>query len=503
LYDGWSFDLLLQDLHHYLHGDEVARRPQFRNVAQYFTHQIRSGDLNSATEFWAILLDNYIPPTLPNYHGKLAQGLGLRRLSARSAIHRDTLFQRARELAVNPQVFFQAATAYILGLYTGSTDVVLGNVTSGRTIPVNEVEDIIGPCIASIPFRLYIRDILLSTQALNRASLHHSGLPLREIAKAANIRPGTRLFDILFVWQQSLVSDDNATLDAQIVDSADDLEYKITLEFEPRKDYISIRATYDSSTIPERQIELLSRQIDEVVQLFLDNSDCAITDISRCFANHCLSIANPYPDQQPIDHGPAYAVEGWASTDPEREAISFGCIVNGTMVVKSRATYGMLNSRANQLARILANHGVGQDQLVGVIMEKSIDLYISILAVLKLGCGYLPLVPDTPVDRIKAILCDARIVICVSQPSVSHALRQNLSVSIVDFDPSELSSHSDENVNIPYNGKHLAYAVFTSGSTGTPKGVLVTQDNLMSNLQYLSKIYPVSSNSRMLQSCSQ
>jgi non-ribosomal peptide synthetase component F len=311
------------------------------------------------------------------------------------------------------------------------------------------------------------------------------------------------LFDVLFVWQQSLSTESDTALDAQVVDSADDLEYKITLEFEPRKDHISLRATFDPSTIPERQIELLSRQIDEVVQLFLMDSDCAVTEVNRCFTTRSLSIANPNPYQQPIEHGPSHAVEQWASRDPQREAVSFGHIVDGVMVIKDVATYGMLNSRANQLARVLADYGVGHDQLVGIVMEKSVDLYTSILAVLKLGCGYLPLVPDTPTERMKTILGDAQVTVCISESSVSYSLRQNISVSVVDFDLTELSSYSEKNLKIPYKGRHLAYAVFTSGSTGTPKGVLVTQDNLMSNLEYLSSIYPVSATSRMLQSCSQ
>jgi non-ribosomal peptide synthetase component F/aryl carrier-like protein len=509
LYDGWSFDLLLCDLHNYLHGKSVAPRPQFQSLARYFNCLAQSENHTSAMGFWTDFLKDYIPPVLPNYNGKLVRDLGLRRFSARSAVHRDTLFERARDLAINPQVFFQAATAYILRLYTGSTDVVLGNVTSGRTVPVDGVEDIIGPCIASVPFRinfehcLDVRDILHSTQACNRDSLHHSALPLRDIARAANIRPGARLFDVLFVWQQSLTTESEMALDAQVIDSADDLECKLTLEFEPRKDHISLRATFDSSTIPEHQIELLSRQIDEVVQLFLKDFDCAVTEFNRCFTTCSLSIANPNPYQQPIEHGPSHAVEQWASRDPQKEAVSFGHIVDGVMVIKDAATYGMLNSRANQLARVLADHGVGHDQLVGIIMEKSVDLYISILAVLKLGCGYLPLVPDTPTERIKTILRDAQVTVCISESSFSHVLHQDISVSVVDVDLIELSSYSEKNLNIPYNGKHLAYAVFTSGSTGTPKGVLVTQDNLMSNLQCLSSIYPLSATSRMLQSCSQ
>lgn len=509
LYDGWSLDLLLHDLNKLLLGADPAHRPQYRNIVRYYTREKQPNQDQDAKEYWANLLLDHPSPSLPNYNGKIVQSSGLRRIQGQSAVNIDSLFQRAGEIGVNPQVFFQAATAYILSLYTGSTDIIIGNVTSGRTIPVTRVEDIIGPCISSLPFRLEfqqhsrVQDVLDRTQALNRDSLQHCTLPLREIAKVANVQPGTRLFEVLFVWQQSLSSVTDPSLAATIVDSADDLEYKITLEFEPCKDYLMFRATFDPSTIPENQIKYLSRQIDEVVELFLQDTNCKVADISRCFAYESRSIANPHPRQTPIRHGLAYTVEKWALDSPDREAVSLGCIINGAMEVNDTITYGILNSRANQLARVLLTHGVGQDQLVGVIMEKSIDLYISILAVLKLGCGYLPLVPDTPLDRIETVFSDAQVTICISESSISAHLRQSVSAKLLDFDLINFSNYSSQNLGSTYNGSHLAYAVFTSGSTGTPKGVLVTQDNLMSNLQYLSSIYPFSTDSRMLQACSQ
>nr|QEE83320.1 polyketide synthase 40703 [Alternaria oxytropis] len=508
LYDGWSFDLLLHDLDTRLRGEETASRPQFREVVQYLSH-VKSEDQEVSKNYWTSLLNGYLPISLPNYHGRLVRDRVTHHFTERSAIDRSQLFERAREMAINPQVYFQAATAYVLSLYTGTNDVLFGNVTSGRTIPVAGAEDIIGPCIATVPFRIDLNsarsthDLLRLTQTLNRKSLQHSIIPLREIVRAGNVPPGTQLFDVLFVWQQSIVSESNSTFSARVINSADDLEFRLTLEFEPREDDILFRATFDASSFPEHQIKCLSRQIDEVVGLLLASTDHGVDEMKWCFTTPSLSIANPTPRQRTIERGPAYAVERWALMDPGRPAVKFARVIRGGVEVEKVATYGMLNSRANQFARVLAEHGVGNDQLVCIMMEKSIDLYVCILAVLKLGCGYLPLVPDTPIERVKTILNDARVKVCVSDSSTSPDIRKTLQVDLMVFNATQLSDYSDQNLNVPYNGQHLAYAVFTSGSTGTPKGVLVTQDNLMSNLQYLSTIYPVSTESRLLQSCSQ
>lgn len=509
IYDGWSFELLLQDLLKYLHKKEVAPRPQFQDVAQHFSHGISKHERAQAKLYWSKQFLDFVPTTLWNYNGKIFHGETLRRFSQKSRVKASLLFEKARELGVSPQVYFQAATAFLLSRYTGSDDVTFGNVVSGRTIPVTGIEEIIGPCIASLPCRMNlgdvprVQDLLEMTQQLNRKSLEHSAYPLREIAKAAGVEPGTRLFDILFVWQQPLANCSDDTLTTKIIDSADDSEMKLTLEFETSQDFISFRATYDPATIPEQQIKYWSLQIDELVSSFLKNATCTMSAIDCCFTASSLSIANPSPPQEHFQHGPSHAVENWAMSDPDREAICFGHLVDGIMQVKEAVTYATLNTRANQLARSLSAYITQKDQLIGVVLEKSVDLYVSILAVLKLGCGYLPLVPDTPTERICTIMQDANVALCISSSLLSTYLPQIPSLTIVKVDLIDIGLWSDRNLETAYNGHHLAYAIFTSGSTGTPKGVLVTQDNLMSNLQYLSGVYPYSTNARLLQACSQ
>ncbi|KAI8936771.1 hypothetical protein NX059_006018 [Plenodomus lindquistii] len=509
IYDGWSFDLLLQDLLGYLRKKEVAPRPQFRNVAQYFSYDISTHERSQAKDYWADLLREFVPTTLPNYNGRTVHETRLQRFTHQSQIRTGSILERALDLRISPQVYFQAATALILARYSGSNNVTIGNVVSGRMIPVTGVEETMGPCIASLPCSMdlerikQVQDLLQGIHRQNQNSLRHSAYPLREIVKAAGVEPGIRLFDVLFVWQQPITRTDGGALTPKIVDSADDSEMKLTLEFEPCKDFVSFRATYDPSTMPEHQIKYLAHQIDDIVSLLLSDLTCMVSDIDCCFSTSCLSIANPNPRQEPPKHSPSHAVEEWAISDPEKEAICFGRVTDGDMQVEETMTYGILNTRANQLAHSLSTFITKRDQLVGIILDKSVNLYVSILAVLKLGCGYLPLVPNTPAERIDTILRDAQVTLCLSSSTVAGSLPRGASLTVVEVDLLDLERWPDANLNVAYEGQHLAYAVFTSGSTGTPKGVLVTQDNLMSNLQYLSTIYPYSAESRMLQACSQ
>ncbi|KAF1933087.1 nonribosomal peptide synthetase 2 [Didymella exigua CBS 183.55] len=509
LYDGWSLDLLLADFNKILRGSGPTTRPQFEDVSQYYIERQQTSAPAENTRYWAKLLRDYVPTSLVNYNGETKTAESTQSYRARSSVDLGHLSDRARSLAINPQVFFQAAVGYILSLYTGSPDVIFGNITSGRTIPVTGIEDIMGPCIASLPcrldFRAYscVQEVLEQVQRLNREGLHHCALPLRDIARAANVQPGTRLFDTLFVWQQSLVSEISSFPAVKIIDGADELEFKLTLEFEPRDGFIAFRATFDPSSIPREQIVHLAQQIDEVVEKLLGDVSCTVADIGRCFTQTSLSVANADYRRNSDNISLSHAVETWAEVVPDKEAIIFGQVHGGAMIVRNTLTYSDLNQRANQLAHLLSKHGVGQDRLVCIMMEKSVDLYVAILAVLKLGSGYLPLVPDTPVERVDAILKDAQVMVCLGDSNSSEILQQVFSSTIIDLCATDLSTLPRHNLDTLYNGSHIAYAVFTSGSTGTPKGVLVTQRNLMSNLKFLAGLYPASKNSRMLQSCSQ
>lgn len=507
LYDGWSFDLLLLDLSELLAGRSSFVRPQFRDVVDYYQQISNSGDLEKSADYWRKYLHGFSPATLPNFNGRTIPYLGLSYHRGEYAICREALSTAARKHTIHAQVFYQAAIGYVLGQYLGKSDVVLGTVTSGRTVPVTGIEEVMGPCIATLPFRanlacLNVGDLLQKTQQANRDMLQHCVLPLREITRLCQLRPQERLFDVLFVWQESLISTQYEQLALHLVDSADDLEFKIAFDVEPRDESVAYRITYDASTIPRKQVEHLVTQVQQTVQYFLENYDGKLEGARCVLDQQELSVANPKPNIDPIRHGPAHCVEHRAVDTPTRDAVIIGSIIDGSMKVVGRLSYAALNARANQLAHALVALGAGNDQLVCVMLEKSVDLYISILAILKTGCGYLPVVPDTPTERLNRILADSGTKICVTKIGRINKDPEDALLVQDPADP-ELARYSEHDLTTSYNGDHLAYAVFTSGSTGKPKGVLVTQDNLMSNLAYLSDLYPYTENSRLLQSCSQ
>ncbi|KAF2748011.1 nonribosomal peptide synthetase-like protein 2 [Sporormia fimetaria CBS 119925] len=508
LYDGWSLDLLLRDINNLIVSEQLSTRPQYEDVVRFYLGPRYEREKAVSAAYWANVIEGYTPSYLPNFNGRIVHNGSLRSTTRVSSVRTHQLFACAERCAVSPQTFFQAALLRMLSYVLDSPDVVIGSVISGRNIPIPGVENIVGPCIASLPLRInvsrfgHVMDVLRELHVLNRGMLQHCALPLRDIGKMCGLRPGTSLFDVLFIWQESPYSY-NGNSAARIVDQVDALEYKLTVEIEPRAEEIAVKATYDSGTLPMDQVQHLLQQIDDIVDFFVEDPQRSMEDILNCFQLSSLSVANPFPAKRPVPEGPTHCVERWAAETPEAEAIAVGTKVNGVMTLVDSVSYATLNARANQLAWAISEYGISNDELICVYMEKSVNLYVSILAVLKLGCGYLPIVPESPLERTSKIIAEAGIRLCLSESPTSKAVRDMSSCNVVDVDLLDLCRQSERNPRKTYNGSHLAYAVFTSGSTGTPKGVLVTQDNLMSNIEYLFHLYPTSRSSRLLQSCSQ
>ena len=510
LYDGWSMDLIIRDIDRLLRGEIIPPRPQYHDVTRYHLSKAHLGDKTSDRFHWQERLSGVHPCLLPNLSGKKHQPKPLERFQHNSSVHLEQLQARAKDYNFSPQVYFQAAFAYLLASYTGANDVIVGTVSSGRTLPVTGIEEIIGPCIATLPLRIDVAqsrrslDLLRAIHRLNREMLEHCTLPLRDIKNCCGLQPGRPLFDTMLIWQQSLVSSSEPNV-VHVVDSMDYHEFNLLLELEPRKGSLHVRATFQPSLIPPSQMQILLAQIDCLVSRMLIHDHEALEQVHLCFPLEQLSIENAVPSRMPFENGVSALVQAQASSTSGAPALAFASKVQDSGVVIQTLTYAELNDRANQLAHYLRSRGVKRDMLVGICLEKSIELYVCILATMYVGAGYLPLTPSTPLERMKSIIKEADIMLFLSKGATVGHLSRLEQTETIDLDSlnDDLSRRPTRNLDIPHEESDVAYAVFTSGSTGTPKGVLVTQQNLSSNIKTLMNMYPVAEHSNLLQACSQ
>ncbi len=507
VYDGWSLDLLLLDLGRLAQGQPLNARPQFRMLSEYQKSLAFRDSCDAAKGFWAEYLSGFQPATIPILRTATDNNSTILRKAISLDINPEKLRRHLRRLDCSPQTIFQAALAWLWCSMVGSEDVVVGSIQSGRAIPVSGIEDVIGPCIAAVPLRTdlsqlrTISDLLVSVHTGNRAALPHSVLPLSEIKQALGIRSGQSLYDVLFVYQETLHSQDRGIAPFKQLASQDYLETKLLVEVEPGEKF-ECRFTYHSGVFPDAQIGILADSIQHLVLYMLENLDSDVSSVPKAFPNSLLSIFNPSPTTFNGIPDLAHAVERIAAEFPEKDAICFADHISAGVLTTSTITFAELNRIADRIAGTLGQRGVREGGVVAIIMEKSIRLYAGILAILKTGCAYLPLLPSTPGVRIETILHQAKVKVCLVDAATQQTLQQ-LPYSFVDIHTVDMSSTPLLSAKPTPDADRLAYVIYTSGSTGVPKGVCLTQLNIMSNLDMLSRIYPSKQNSRLLQSCSQ
>jgi len=509
MYDGWSMDMILSDLRTLRRGATPDPRPQFRLVAEYYQSQSFKQDCDAARGFWAEQLVALQPPTVPQVLAEIPAERKVISASVLLDLRPESVKKSLRKLDCGSQILFQAALAWLWGSFLGIDDVVLGTVTSGRTLSVTGIQDTIGPCIAPVPIRTNlsqvrtIKDLLSSVHTGSRAALLHSILPLGEIKRIAGVRSGQPLYDALFVYQESLFSGDRAADGIKEIAHRDYLETKLLVEVEPGLDNFVCRLTSRSDVFTERQLIVMGQSIHAVAQNMLGNLDSDLVAVRSAFPEDLLSVHNPTPKYFPGIPDLAYAVEQVATENPDKDALCFVESIADGMVTTTTVTFGWLNNLANRIAWHLKDCGVAEGDTVAIIMEKSVLLYAGILAILKAGAAYLPLLPNTPLARVGTIFEHAGVKVCISDTNTRNHLSTQLTCTILNLQSARLQDYPPASPPTRPDPTRPAYIIFTSGSTGVPKGVCVTQLNIVSNLDVLSRIYPVNSNSRLLQSCSQ
>ncbi|KAK1540354.1 amino acid adenylation domain-containing protein [Colletotrichum paranaense] len=413
LYDGWSADMLIKDFSTMADGGIPEIRPQFQDVSRFYAEPANRGRMDEAREFWADHLLGWQRHNLPRLMGRPADTVETQTAVRAMHISQSALEETATRLQCHPQVFFQAATLWLWAGLQGQTDVVIGSVSSGRTIPVTSIERIMGPCITTTPLRVNfagiatVVDLVRHIQGMNRGTLQHGVLPLADIKRIAGVNLGDALFDVLFVYQESLYSQQAKHGYVREISHQDFLETSLLVEVEPSAESLVCRLTYHTTAFTTEHAKILMEQLDSVVSHLILEPQSQVETIGKSLSPGLTSIFNVHPATLSTVPDLAAMFEHTAIVTPDATAIRFArSLDEGDFETIS---YSSLNTSANKIARHLHQLGAREGDIVGIIMEKSICLYAAILGILKAGCAYLPLLPTTPNDRIRLILTQAEV----------------------------------------------------------------------------------------------
>ena len=511
LYDGWSLELILRDLDKILSGHIVPQRPQFDSVVRYQLQSRLENASEAVHTYWRDHLQDIKPIPFPKMLTMQVQRTSRQACTRTFALGQSALTSISHRLHVSRQSIVSAALAVLLSSYVGNSDVVFGAVSSGRTMPVRGIEKIIGPCISTFPMRLDLSRLRTARDVINSAHRqHHDFLQfdyttLADIQALSGVAGGDPLFDLLLVWQEGLDGLQTPERVLTIVDSFDSLDYTMVLEVEPDNEKLQAKISFETSKVSVDHAFLFLRQLDSLLALLAQFPECLVKDCFIDLETEDLSIQNADICKFDGSFTLTSTIEALAKRDPSRTAIEFvDAFDPQSEQLKTRAiSYEELYLRASNISQELSSKGVSPDDVISIIMEKSVELYVTILGVILSGGAYIAIDPRTPPERVQIIVKDSHSRIVISDGLSSAFAGSFESHSVADLESrSRDAAHA---VNPPANckGGDLAYVVYTSGSTGVPKGVLITRSNVLSNIDCLSRLYPTNSDAKLLQACSQ
>ncbi|WP_341796513.1 MULTISPECIES: non-ribosomal peptide synthase/polyketide synthase [unclassified Pseudomonas] len=503
LMDGWSTSRLLGEvLQRYAGVVPQAQATHYRDYIAWLQGQ----DAAVAEAFWKAQLASLDEPTrlaqaIAGSAGAGGSGYGDRRLAFdREQTARIEAFARANRVTVNTLV--QSAWLLLLQRCTGQASVCFGATVAGRPADLPGVEEQIGLFINTLPVigapraEQTVAEWIGQVQAGNLAVREFEHTPLYDVQRWAG-QGGDALFDSILVFENYPVSEalqQGAPGGLRFGEVAvqEQTNYPLTLVVELGAT-LSMQYSHDRTLWSDDTIDCLAGYFSNLLEALTENADALVGELPMLAqAERQLMIEGwnhtqaAYPNERSIHS----LIEAQVFATPDAPALVFG---------EQALSYAELNRRANQLAHKLRELGVGPDALVGIAMERSLEMVIGLLGIVKAGGAYVPLDPEYPQDRLAYMFEDSGIALLLTQ---SH-LRDNLPIPAglrsLDLDVEDLSGFSDANPAVDVAPLNLAYVIYTSGSTGRPKGAGNSHQALVNRLWWMQKAYGLDASDSVLQ----
>ena len=466
IYDGWTIDLITEDLSLLLSKKLPTNRPQFSRLVDHLNRKAEANDLDSM-EFWTEHLYGAGAAPVSNFKTTAVSEPQRIITVTKIPLHAKDLRNLMLKISVGPQVLFQACLVWLWATVHGIEDITIGCVSSGRSLPVTGIDKLMGPCMTTLPLRINLSkykaviELLQSIHSINRETMLHGDVPLSQIATGAGLSSGARIFDVIFAYQESLASRKQKSNLVRERWHCDATEANLVVEIQPRGDHFICQTTSQSNVIPQPLVEAFAGHLGTLVAHLASHVDSPITSISTCFRHEDLSHFNLNPKTISTYPSLSEMVEISALKFPSATALHFASSIQSSFLGSETLSYGDLNVRANQVAHHLQQCGIGSGGVIAIIMDKSPLLYYSILGILKTGCAYLPILPSTPSGRVKVILDQAEPCLCVVDTLSLSLVRGRDSPKIVNLETATLSSYSDANLGGCSGPSDLAYVMYT------------------------------------------
>jgi amino acid adenylation domain-containing protein len=396
-----------------------------------------------------------------------------------------------------------AAVGALLNLRTGRDEVAIGIPTSGRH--QSEAAGVVGLFVNTLVLRVDTSVSTTFTALLDdirsraRGAYAHQDLPFERLVDELNPRrSGDRhpLFQVMVALQVD--GSGPGTLGGMPL-RAVPVEwganrFDLGFTFAESADDLVVRIEFDRRAFDDAEIERLVGQLQQLLSVVVGDPDVSLEGgmlAEGSDRDHVLDELSGRVRPLDVDCPLQDRVSFHSGSRPDAVAVTFG---------SESLTYDELEAKSNQMARWLADRGVGPGTLVGVCLERSLDLPIALLGILRAGGAFVPLDPAAPDDRLRFMLDDADVpVVVTSGSSAERVTGRGRTLVLVDVDGPAIGAMPADRPATPVGPDDPAYVIYTSGSTGEPKGVLVEHRGVTNLVEVVEDVFRIDSTSRVLQ----
>ncbi|NEP20537.1 non-ribosomal peptide synthetase [Moorena sp. SIO3I6] len=499
--DGWSMGILIEELSSLYQAFCVgAPSPLPELPIQYadfalWQRQWLSGEiLETQLNYWKQKLEgapkllqlatDYPRPTAPTYQGRTESfSLNTELTQKLQTLSRDsgtTLFMT-----------LLAAFGTLLYRYSGQEDILIGTPIANRNR--RDIDPLIGFFVNTLVLRTHFDDNPSFSQLLTQVrdttlkAYEHQDVPFEQVVSALQPQRSlshSPLFQVMFVLQNAPMGKlelPGLSL-SQFNQHSTTSKFDLTLSMTETELGLVGTWEYNTDLFDGSTIKRMATHFQNLLSAIVDNPQQVVSELPLLSAEerHQLLVEwNDTASEYPKDKCIHQLVEEQVEKTPDAVAVVFE---------QEQLTYQQLNQRANQLAHHLQNLGVKPEVLVGICVERSVQMVVGLLGILKAGGAYVPLDPNYPSERLSYMLADSGVEVLLTQESLLESLPSHTArIVYLDSDWEAIEQHSGENLDVGVTSDNLAYVIYTSGSTGKPKGVQINHKALVNFIESMQQ----------------
>ena len=484
--DGWSISILIEELvtfySSYKRGleDPMSALPiQYGDYAVWQKEYLSGEMLQEKVAYWRKELEGVEPLALPtSYQRPTKQSYQGKKISFHISKNlTDSINQLSKKNDVTLFMTLLSAFSLLLSKYSNQEDVVVGIPIANRERA--ELEQLIGFFVNTLAIRQNVKGDLSFTEFIKETkettlnAYEHQDVPFEKIVDVLNIpRDQSRspLFQVMFVLQNTPeFSMQLPDVEMRFEERHNDVaKFDLTMTLSEEADGISASLEYATDLFSKNYVANLVKHFTALLEQLVIMPEKQLSKVNILSSEEEQGILE-------MMQGPKVAYDKTATIHSFFESQAEKTPENVAVIYEDEAlSYAALNAKANQLAHYLVAQGVKADDLIAISLDRSFDMIISLLAVLKAGAAYVPVDPSYPQERIDYIIADSKASFVLNTESL---------------DQIDVRGYASDNPETETTSENLAYVIYTSGSTGNPKGVMLTHQGVVNLNEWYSQSF--------------